>query len=660
MKKTYLTFITLMLVGVMLPISFAQDNSQIGLPEGAIARLGKGGINIMRFSPDGRRLAVGTDVGVWLYDVPDGKETALFTGQPGQVNALAFSQDGKILASAGANNPVIQLWDLGANSKLKTIQLSELVFGIPTMAFYGRTLVSISSTRGITYWHVDTGEKLSSARVQEKYKASAFSEDGTTLVFDDKNSNVHLWNTTTSSKLGSLTGYRNESNSEILVFAFTPDKNILASGSEDKTVKMWDTNERKYLATLKGHEASVTAVAFSNDGRTIASGDANKKIIIWDVKTQQKRLTISGHKNTINTLIYLPEGESHFSGCLVSGSADGTIRFWDPNNGRVLKTFATDFTESIEAVAFSDSGETLVSAAYNGIVESWDLTTIQKHKTFTKGQCDIAGILTFSPDATYYTRQSYKGDIRFNPNGLGYATGTTLSFDNFKMWNIKNGKEISGPWQSIDDSLTSAAFSPTENIIAIGDYNHILGWNISTGKELFRLNIEWIVENKMAFSKNGRRLGWIDASDTPNVWNVEKRDEPPKKATVQGDILAFSPNADILAIGSDDAIYVWQYDKDTQNITTIPRRKFYGFETTMTFSPDGRFFLDLGHIRRNPHIEIWKVDTGENMGHLLGHTEFITTIVFSHDGKILASGSEDGTVLLWDWEKIVSKAPFKK
>ena len=104
MKRLF--FSAILLNAVLLLTSFAQDNTKVGLPEGAIARLGKGGINLMQFSPDGTRLAVGTDAGVWLYDVPSGKETALSTEHPGQVNALAFSKDEKMLASGGFNNGI--------------------------------------------------------------------------------------------------------------------------------------------------------------------------------------------------------------------------------------------------------------------------------------------------------------------------------------------------------------------------------------------------------------------------------------------------------------------------------------------------------------------------------------------------------------------------
>ena len=162
MKTKHLLFITVLLTATILTNGFAQDNTQVGLPEGAIARLGKGGINIMRFSPDGTRLAVGTDVGVWLYDVPDGKETALFTEQTGQVNALAFSHDGEILASGGANsgflNPEIYLWDVNTDSK-QTIFMST---GSPAAFAFSQDNTTLTCIDiGIIRWDVDTGREVS-------------------------------------------------------------------------------------------------------------------------------------------------------------------------------------------------------------------------------------------------------------------------------------------------------------------------------------------------------------------------------------------------------------------------------------------------------------------------------------------------------------------
>ena len=144
MKTKQLFFFIFLFATVMISNSFAEDNTKVGLPEGAIARLGKGGINLMRFSPDGTRLVVGTDIGVWVYDVPDGKETALFTGHTGQVNALAFSTDGKILASGGFNNPIIQLWDLETGRKLSTLTLTEKYNVIAALAFAKNNTILIN------------------------------------------------------------------------------------------------------------------------------------------------------------------------------------------------------------------------------------------------------------------------------------------------------------------------------------------------------------------------------------------------------------------------------------------------------------------------------------------------------------------------------------
>ena len=215
MKMKHLFFITCLLAAAMLSNSFAQDNTKAGLPDGAIARLGKGGINLMRFSPDGTRLVVGTDVAVWVYDVPDGNETALFTRHTGQVNALAFSSDGKTFASGGFVNPVIQVWDVETKSKLSTVPLTREPYSLPALTFYGEILISTNGHREVTYWHADTGQKLSESRLDNPINTVTFSQDGSTLAIGDRNGRIQLWDTTTSSQQADLEGHGGGRDSEI-------------------------------------------------------------------------------------------------------------------------------------------------------------------------------------------------------------------------------------------------------------------------------------------------------------------------------------------------------------------------------------------------------------------------------------------------------------
>ena len=617
----------------------------------------------MRFSPDGTRLAVGTDVGVWVYDVPDGKETALFTEHTGQVNALAFSTDGKILASGGFANPVIQLWDLTTDSKLTTLKLAERHDSITALAFSedNTILISLDKFGDIIYWDVETGSKLLAPRNVDTYEVAALSQNGSMAAIGDKNgTQIHLWNTTTGKRRVTLNGHTNffkegpdedEKEADIQAMAFTPDGKTLVSGSEDKTVQLWKTNGAK-RATLRGHQGWITTVAFSSDGKIVASGDSNKIIKVWDVDTGRERATLRGHKNTINALTFAPEGTPLYSKCLASGSADGTIRFWDSETGQELITFTVGHTEWVKAVAFFVDGTTLASAAFNSTVEIWSLMTKRELITFTAGQSDLAELAVLSPDGKFFVTRGYNGPIAiaFKPYGWG-ARSSPKRRGSMQLWKITTNEQLLGPWQNVADTTISLTFSPDNNILANRGPKNIQAWDMKTSTELFHLNTRNSFPRKLTFSPDGTLLCVYGIHGIPEVWDVDARREFPTFTDESAWSLAFSPDSVSIALGHRDSITLWDVTTmGMQKHSVIPDNR-RAFRDILTFSPDGNTVLSSSRC----HIKLWDVDTGKRLSTLTGHTEPIETLVFSHDGKILASGSEDGTVLLWDWDKIIAK-----
>ena len=242
------TFATFNAVGVGTPdtpSSMDGDYRTWHLPDGTIARLGKGRLGDVAFSPDGQRLAVASGIGVWLYDVATSRELALIP-TASWLNSVVFSPDGRLLASASGDSTV-KLWDVATREKIATLE--------------GHTDF---------VWSV------------------VFSPDGRLLASGSPDGTVKLWDVATGREIDTLEGHEGP----ITSVSFSPDGRLLASGSYDSTVKLWDVATGREIDILGwffgAHEGPVTSVSFSPDGTMLASGSWDGTVKLWDVASKSR------------------------------------------------------------------------------------------------------------------------------------------------------------------------------------------------------------------------------------------------------------------------------------------------------------------------------------------------------------------------------------
>ena len=294
---------------------------------------------------------------------------------------MAFSSDGSLLASGGIDNPEVQILQT-ANYKKQSYNISPERIMLCAITFHKQSIIALDRIRGLVRY-IPIGGHKSKIDFQLKYEQAVFSPDGSTLAAVDEFGEIQILDSMTGKSKGLLIGHEDIRKKGIFALAFSPDGKMLASGSDDKTVILWDIEKKKQIITLKGHKGTITAVAFSENGKTLATGDEVKEIRIWDLDKYKMRSTITDLNNSVISLAFSPSTTPDYGMCLVSGTADGVIQFWNPINGMELTTFSTGYTDKVNTVAFSENSN-LLSTAYNDVVNLWNLSTYDIQSTFTE------------------------------------------------------------------------------------------------------------------------------------------------------------------------------------------------------------------------------------------------------------------------------------
>ena len=634
------------------------DYTQWNLPERAKARLSKGRINGINFSPDGSQIAVGSATGVWIYDVRTGAELTLLTDHTSRTGKVVFSPDGRTLAT-GLNSKIL-LWNTATGKLLKTFKIEDGVVKALRIIDDGKTLRCDYYDGSVRLWDITTGVKKDfrpapprGLRGIPRYNMMGQEVAAADLYLNNVDNKgifavgeidgkIRLDDAMTGQHLKTLQDHKNR----ISKLVFSPDGTLLVSGAYNQApLRLWDVTTGKLLKTLtKDLDIHRHILNFSKDGKTLACSATmpkagSRKIELWDVATKTLRTTLLITKldSKIGQLAFSPDSKT------VAGvSGNDKIQIWDVNTGEELSSFRTGHTHGSTTLAFS-SDSSILASKQGKTIRFWDTFNF----TELSDRIDTdTGIITMvlSPNGGTLTGVS---DFRIEiKGGNDFAIETVRG--RLQVWDIHTGSKLSDtpveshkgdvpehPEQNFNSSAYIGMYAPT----VFSKNGHMLAAVINKrGEHMLMTN---------------RNSEWADNQFTVHLWAApyEKSHTTLKGHTKKINVLAFTPNGKVIASGSNDGtIRVWDTSTGTQMLS-IPSRK----TNSLAFSEDGKILASSDPV----NIQLWDVDTGTQLKSLKAENDSVTILTFSTDSNILACGNKDGTIRLWDFSTGNELTTFK-
>ena len=676
------------------------DYTRWNLPEGAKRRLGKGMFTDMQLTQDGNRLAIASSAGIWIYDVETGKETALLTENTDLTGLVAFSPDGKILASTGYNT--CRIWDVEKQELLLTFKLPD--YWIRSIKFLddGKTLVGegfiekVSGalmTNKISRWSIprvwlwdSTTGKMLDTFTTELPKFDPFTDVRTSVpvkgfanptrvifTFENRDQTISIMDGRSNRKISTLP----RTEQEIRDFVFSQDGKQLAI-AYDSSVHLWDIDKDEQVATFPIHVANFSGnqstLSFSKDGKTLATA-GGQRITVWNVETRSHVTTFMNVKGGLWEFVLSADGST-----VVTMDHEGAVDFWSVANDKHERTLPTGYTGRFTALTFAHDGKTVATTS-RGEIHLWNVDT-GTEKLHLQVPMDSAikdkysewhtrgAVVPADRGSDIISLAFSKNNNMLNTLNISGKVGVLdVITGKYRISNILEGVDTvkSLPMHSnpLADGIANPTAPRTPNIY------HLIAASFDNTS---------VFISEAAFSSNGDSLATktqfgVEVWDLtiPNLLytramrNPNVRDRPAiiTEFTDDGKMLAIRDGQDINLsdVHSGETVAKFKTPEKKPNIidkfmSIFGKKPIIHKFDAVTLAQGENTILAANE---NKTIYLWNVMNRERILTIKGHAETVCKLSFTIDGTVLASGDVGGVIHLWDipsGKKLATYKPY--
>lgn len=610
------------------PDAAAEDEFDV-LPEGALARLGHGVLITEDLAPNGEFLLVGTSLGISTYSTRtlDQTWTQLMSGR---VVSVAVSPDNTLFA--GAVGGQVTIFDAATHEVLARLSHE---FDVNRLDFnpVNNRLATLAAGE-VHLWDVGTGEELETVHLEHETVDMEWSPDGNFLAI--ASGGVLVRDAVTGAEIR----FPDQPDKEVERLAWSADGQWLAGGLSDGTSMIWNLNTLQAIVTQGAHALWVNAIDISPDLTLMATGAADGLVMIWDLRSGQLVFTLEGHDRVGTQPAAILDVEFSGGGTrLMSAAKDGSIIEWDIGGGQPFRTLE-EFVNAIKSVAWSPDSRYLATGGLDGTVHVWDVETLTVTFNARVGR-QLVRRMEWSPDGSLLATVAGDSVILWDP-----STGQQVQQLVFQTAeddsSVMPTGELTG---SASHVFWDADFSPDGTLLATGDEDGLVTiWDVATGEQLHSMAGHANIVTYVRFMDDGTLVS-ASQEGTVNTWNVQTGERTDSELFPGSTTMVISPDERFMAIGRSDATLSMREEGSLVPSTVLEDSS--DLMIRPAFSSDS-LLCATGVTGDMTTVGIFDSSSGALLGTYSGHSLAVLDAAISPDGRMLATASEDGSVLLWD------------